>query len=38
LLLSYTEWLRHRSEMLRRVFVYAAGASILLTTVGAIYY
>jgi hypothetical protein len=38
LLLSYTEWVRRRSALLRRVFLYSVVVSILLTTFGAIYY
>ena len=38
LLLSYTEWLRQQSALLRRLFLYAAAGSIVLTAMGAIYF
>ena len=38
LLLSYTEWVRHQSALLKRIFLYTVIASILLTAVGAIYF
>ncbi len=38
LLLTYTEWIRHRSPLLRRFFVYSVVASVALTAMGAVYY
>ena len=38
LLLAYTEWVRHRSDLLRRVFMYTVVASIVLTATGAVYF
>ncbi len=38
LLLSYTEWVRGRSDLLRRVFVYLVVASVVLTAAGAVYF
>ncbi|MGA9595738.1 MAG: hypothetical protein WBV06_06260 [Acidimicrobiia bacterium] len=38
LLLSYTEWVRRGSALLRRMFFYVAAVSILFTAVGAIVY
>lgn len=38
LLLSYTEWIRQQSALLRRLFLYAAVGSIVLTAMGAIYF
>jgi alpha-1,2-mannosyltransferase len=36
LLLSYTEWLRHRSDLLQRVFLWLIAGSIGLTALGAV--
>ncbi|MDJ0662940.1 MAG: hypothetical protein QNJ75_00170 [Acidimicrobiia bacterium] len=38
LLLSYTEWLRHRSKLYQRVFLYAIVASIVIAALGAVYF
>jgi hypothetical protein len=38
LLLSYTEWVQKQSAMMKRIFVYAVGASVVITAIGAIYY
>lgn len=38
LLLTYTEWVRNRSDAYRRVFLYAVVLSIALTAAGAVYF
>jgi hypothetical protein len=38
LMLSYTEWVRSQSHLLKRLFLYAVILSIVITAVGSIYY
>jgi hypothetical protein len=38
LMLSYTEWVRRQSHLVKRMFLYAAVLSIVITAVGSIYY
>jgi alpha-1,2-mannosyltransferase len=37
-MLAYTEWLRDRSLVVQRLFVYTVVASVVLTAVGALYF